>query len=459
MKKLTKLSNVFLVQISTAVLTAAPFTPGNLVIFRVGDGSMPLTNTGSPVFLDEYTTNGTLVQSIMLPTTNGPGLYPFIASGTATSEGLITRSPDKRFLAMIGYGTTLGGTNVLADSASALIPRVVAIVDYMASVDTSTALTNFASANNPRSAITTDGTNIWVSGAGTRTTAPGGVAFTTRSSSMATIVSTNPVNNTRQLGIFFDQLYVSSGVSSFRIGTVGIGLPTSGPVTMTNLPGIPTTGINPYSFVILSLLGTQQPDTMYVADDTSGAGIIKYSYVQGQWISNGVIRAPSIRGLVATVSISETRTNVYLYGTTGASTASGGGVLYTAVDSAGYNMAPSSETATIIASAPPYTAFRGIAFAPEPPPPAPPSEAIITSIETTGSDVKIYWSAPSGSKCYVQAATPKNLSVNAPFEDIAGPILITPGSTITNYLDPGAITNFDARYYRIRVESQPIPRE
>src|SRR5262245_40428571 len=68
------------------------FTPGNLVIYRVGDGSTSLTNTGNPVFLDEYTTAGTLVQSIVLPTVPSGSNRRLIASGTAITEGLLVRS-------------------------------------------------------------------------------------------------------------------------------------------------------------------------------------------------------------------------------------------------------------------------------------------------------------------------------------------------------------------------------
>src|SRR5262245_13912483 len=54
---------------STPSAPHAAFTPGNLVIYRVGiAGTGVLTNTGNPVFLDEYTTSGALVQSIPVPT-------------------------------------------------------------------------------------------------------------------------------------------------------------------------------------------------------------------------------------------------------------------------------------------------------------------------------------------------------------------------------------------------------
>src|SRR5262249_44078950 len=84
---------------------ATPFTPGNIVIYRVGTGTGSLVNTGNAVFLDEFTPAGALVQSVPLPTV-ASGLtqpFPLIASGTATSEGLLTRSTDGRYVIVPGY--------------------------------------------------------------------------------------------------------------------------------------------------------------------------------------------------------------------------------------------------------------------------------------------------------------------------------------------------------------------
>ena len=68
---------------------ANAFTPGNVVIYRVGDGSGSLVNTGNPVFLDEYTPTGTLVQSIALPTATAGANHRLIASGTAKTNGTL----------------------------------------------------------------------------------------------------------------------------------------------------------------------------------------------------------------------------------------------------------------------------------------------------------------------------------------------------------------------------------
>ena len=42
---------------------AASFTPGNIVVYRVGDGVAALTNNGNAVFIDEYTPAGAFVQA------------------------------------------------------------------------------------------------------------------------------------------------------------------------------------------------------------------------------------------------------------------------------------------------------------------------------------------------------------------------------------------------------------
>jgi hypothetical protein len=327
------------------------FTPGDLVVYRVGDGAGQLVSTGNAVFLDEYTPSGTLVQSIALPTSNSGSNKSLIASGVATSEGLLTLSPNNEFLGLTGYNATPGGTTGLAGSASTTIPRVVGLVPSSGAPDTTTALTDYANQNNPRSAVTTDGTNLWVTGAA------GGSRYATKGGTTSTQLSTT-VTNLRQTNIFGGQLYVStSSGSSVRLGTVGTGLPTTSGQTITNLPGFPTSG-SPYAFFFANLNGGSGYDTLYVADDTPGT-IQKYSLVGGSWTAKGTASATGIRGLTGLV----VGTNVLLYGTTGGNTATGGGALYAFTDTTGYN-GTISGTAGQLATAANNEAFRGIAFSP-----------------------------------------------------------------------------------------------
>src|SRR5262245_21110772 len=136
----------------------AAFTPGDVVIYRVGDGASALVNTGVAVFLDEYSPSGTLVQSVAMPTTASGTQKQLISGGTATAEGLMTRSADGNYLVMMGYARDLGGTGSLASTSPATVARVVGRVFADGTIDTSTALTDLPAASaSPRGATTANG--------------------------------------------------------------------------------------------------------------------------------------------------------------------------------------------------------------------------------------------------------------------------------------------------------------
>ena len=337
--------------LTSAISLADPFTPGNLVVYRVGDGQQQLANTGAAVFLDEYTPSGTLVQSIGLPTVASGADNPLITSGTAVSEGLLTRSTDGRYLLLTGYATTLPATVSLSGTAAATVPRTVGVVGFDGSIDTSTALTDFADGNNPRSAASTDGTHLWVGGA------DGGVRYTLLGNSTSTQLSTDS-KNIRAVAIFDGQLYASSQKTTIRVATVGVGTPTTAGQSITNLPGFPVTGA-PDAFFFADLDGSPGVDTLYVADDTTGGGQIqKYSLVSNSWIANGIIDAANVHGLTGVVS----GTAVALYATTSGLDGTSG-TLYTFTDTGGYAENVSGAVTTL-ATALTHEAFRGVTLAP-----------------------------------------------------------------------------------------------
>ena len=328
---------------ATATFTPGPFTAGNIVVYRVGDGSATLTNNGNAVFLDEYTTSGTLVQSIALPTTANGSQNPLIAQGSTGSgsaiEGLIADSTNGQYVLLTGYDTTLGGSSVLSSTACGTVPRTVGRVKYDGTVDTTTALSDFSCASNPRSATSTDGTNIWVGGNA------GGARYTTLGSSTSTQVSAS-VTNIRQVNIFGGQLYGANG--STNVSTVGTGEPTTS-ATVTTLPGL-STG-SPDGFFFASLPGGT---VLYVADDAAGS-IQKYSLVSGNWSANGSITLSSARGVFGIVS----GANVQLFLTNATST------LNTCTDTAGYNATVSGcTTLTALVSGNAKKIYHGVAAAP-----------------------------------------------------------------------------------------------
>ena len=85
------------------LLSTMPFTPGDLVVYRVGTGSGALGSTATAVFLDEYSPTGTLVQSIAASTADSGSTHILTAGGTATSEGELNLSPNGQFLTLTGY--------------------------------------------------------------------------------------------------------------------------------------------------------------------------------------------------------------------------------------------------------------------------------------------------------------------------------------------------------------------
>lgn len=348
----TKLAAVAVLAGSTfapSFASAAAITNGNLLVYRVGDGSAALSNASTAVFLDEYTPTGTLVQSIAMPTASGSAVT---ASGTATSEGLITISADGKYVAIPGYSAAPGVASING-TASATTPRTVGLLDTTTAANTVSYsfFTDVATGNNIRSAVTTNGTDLYVAGAA------GGVRYATAGSSTSTQLSTT-LTNLRQINVFGGQLYTTtSSGTAVRLGTVGTGTPTTAGQTITNLPGFPASTGSPYGFFFADLDGTAGVDTVYVADDTaSTGGIQKYSLVGGNWTLNNTIVGTSLRGLTGVV----TGNTVTLY-------ASGNGnTLYSLADTAGFN-AGSNGTLTSIATAGTNTAFRGIvAVVPEP---------------------------------------------------------------------------------------------
>ena len=324
---------------------AAAFTAGNIVVYRVGTGAAALSANATAVFLDEYTPAGALVQSIALPTADGGGNQMLTASGTATSEGLLTRSVDGQYLILTGYDAATG-TASITGSASSTINRIIGRVDATGTINTSTALTDASTGSNPRSATSTNGTDFWITGGA------GGPRYTTLGATTSTQISTT-TTNLRQINVFDGQLYVSSASGATRVATIGSGTPTTTGQTITNLPGIDSTNVTgPYGFFFADLTPGGGSDTLYIADE--GANLIKkFSLFGGTWTANGTIASSAVRGITGVVS----GTTVTLYVT------SNGTTISTLTDTSGYNNTING-TLTGIATNATNTAIRGIAIAP-----------------------------------------------------------------------------------------------
>jgi hypothetical protein len=345
--------------LGSTLASAAPITPGDLVVYQVGTGSAALTSASTAAFVDEYTTAGASVQQIALPTAASGTNNPLTNSGTATSEGELTVSPNGQYVTVAGYDAAPGVTGIASTSATTN-PRVVGIIPVSTgAVDTSTTLGSTAfSGNNPRSAVTTNGTSIWVGGAGGTEATEGGVWYTTDGSNTSSALV---FGNQRQVNVYNGQLYISSASATapavIGISAVGTGLPTSGPQTTTVIPGVDTSSTGtPYAYVFESLGGSVNPDTIYVADTT--VGIEKYSLESGTWTETGSIALAGVTGIAAL----DTASGVDLFATTPSA-------IYSYDDTTGFE-GTITGSATSIVSAATNTAFRGVGVIPTVPEPA-----------------------------------------------------------------------------------------
>ncbi len=300
-----------------------------------------------------------------MPTAQSSNNSAFVASGTAASEGGLSLSTNGLYLLATGYATNTQSGASLSGSSSTTVPRLVARVDYAGNIDTTTALANWSSGNNPRSAASGDGFNIWVGGAS------GNVGYTTLGSTSVTVLNTNDPSNIERVGVYGGQLYAMTDKGTNGLYTIGAGLPMTGnqlAIALTGSPGNGALSNNSaagFSFAFLTLQpGGSSVDTLYYADNGSNGenvnagGILKYSLVSGTWTFNGIINAFGATGLTAKKQIVGNATNVLVYATSTNNT------IYAMVDPTGYNHSPSAVAVTTLASAPSNTAFRDIAFVP-----------------------------------------------------------------------------------------------
>ncbi len=342
-----------MITFSISVSAQVAFTAGNLAIYRVGDGASALINTGNSVFIDEYTTAGVLVRSIALPTAPAGAQGSLVSAGSSTSEGLLTRSSDGTVLLATGYNATLPNAVNLTSSTSATINRSVGVIKADGTVDITTKLTDFASGNNPRSAVSNNsGANLWVGGGA------GGVRYATLAATTSTqLNATSPgVANIRQVNIFNGNLYYSTSSTTPGIFQVGTGLPTTAQATTL----IVATGVGsgPYAFAF-----NGAGDVLYIADDraiAAGGGIQKWTLSGGVWtlaytLGTGAASTVGARGL----TVDFTGTNRILYATTADAPPNR---LITVTDAGAGSVATTLVTATVGTNP---TAFRGVAFAPQ----------------------------------------------------------------------------------------------
>ncbi|MDB6122213.1 MAG: hypothetical protein JWQ71_1206 [Pedosphaera sp.] len=271
----------------------------NLMVIRVGDGAQSLILNGNSMYIDQFKTTGTYVNTITIPESGSSSMITIGLnnvdggnSGSISGSGL-TRSKDQRFIVMAGYNTNIGYASNLKDSTSGAVPRGIATIDSNGQYTLRVADTNFSGFSQQywRCGVT-DGTNNFWGGAG----AAGAYYF--GFGAPASVVETNFLN-LRFMGLYNGDIYCVSAVS----GNNGVlklnGMPTSLSTATVLFPG--TTGSS-------DLEVNAAGNLIYVADDriaSNGGGVQRYDFDGSNWtltytMTNGLPRG--VRYLTADFS-------------------------------------------------------------------------------------------------------------------------------------------------------------
>lgn len=354
--------SIIVAAILASASTASAFTAGNLVVSRVGDGSAALTGTTSAVFVDQFTTAGSLVNSLAMPTAASGANFAFTLGGTSSTQGQLTLSDDGRYVTLIGYDAPVGTTGPASNAS--FRGRTIARIDAGGSIDTTTRFE--AGGMTPRAAVSVDGSQYWTT-ADTGAAASGGLRYHVHGASVNGVQLNSTTTNIRTVNIFNNQLYIgsSTGVGGdFRgVSAVGSGLPTTAS-SFALLPGMggSNTGNtdSTYDFVFADA------NTLYVADDDTSApasgGLQKWTFDGATWTKAWTLVPDASTGLRSLAGRFQPTGAFEIFGITSVSSAGGATQLVQLVD------AGANPTFTVLATAPANTTFRGVDFAPIPEP-------------------------------------------------------------------------------------------
>ena len=358
----------------TSLLTAQAqfFTNGNLAVVRLS-GYDTTSSTGAAVIIDQYTTNGTLVNSFGVPTSGPKSL---ILNGQGY-EGLLNITPDGGRLVFAGYNTPLPYVSNIISSESILVPRVVATLDGYGVY--SLVVTNTTNFNDSAiSSAASDGTNFWMAGTGPSPSAsiPPGyneVAYVGTAIGGATNL-VPPVNlfttSCREV-----TLYNVAGTNElFAIGSASnsaFGAFRSGAFLLSNISGsLPTnvtaaTNLFPGHF-LLDIAINPSGTVAYGADNDDG--IIKYTNGPSGWVSNYTVSLTNAQGpntgafqqSATSVAVDWSQSPPVVYATTG-ETITNRLVVFQDTNSGGTNIVTTlakGSTGSIT------NTYRGVRFAP-----------------------------------------------------------------------------------------------
>ncbi|MEO6034194.1 MAG: NBR1-Ig-like domain-containing protein, partial [Verrucomicrobiota bacterium] len=119
------------------------FVPGDLVLMQVGDGSRAIANTGTPMFLNNFSlSRRTNTFQVAIPL-SGPDS---IIGGLSQFTGMIDLTTDKRSIVVAGYNTNIGAMNLEVSGSPRAVGTVSSSGDFQLGVRTTTGGSTFRGA-------------------------------------------------------------------------------------------------------------------------------------------------------------------------------------------------------------------------------------------------------------------------------------------------------------------------
>ncbi|MFY7653169.1 MAG: T9SS type A sorting domain-containing protein [Chitinophagaceae bacterium] len=436
-----KIFYLFFMLLSTTAFSQTAFTPGNLVITRVGAGISTLSSKSAPVYLVEITPSGNVVQTITIPFLDNmltPGNNKLVTQGSSSNDANISLSGDGRFFVVAGYNCDTTITS--PSSSSPKTQRTIARISMAGVVNTSTLMDTVKNTSNSRMAATNDGTGFWqIGAAGGVRYVPFGCTGIYPTDSAVTISTT--VNNLRTIQTYGGDLYIGGASGTVvRAGKIP-GFPTTNTGTAISiLPGT-STALTANTIFLTSLPGGPAGlNTMYIADDGTRSGIKKYALnaTTGNWDSLGIIDAGgAYRALTASVSGS----NVTLYAVKASSP------LIRFADISGYGVAPTVFTAPFdtVYKASLNTALRGVQLVPSTVLPL--RLLSFNAAKNSNGTAKVFWTV-NGDYNVVNYAVEK--STNGKDFTAIGNVK---AAGLTNYEFTDNVVIEAANYYRVKFEN------
>jgi uncharacterized repeat protein (TIGR01451 family) len=425
---------------ATATLSVAgPFTEGNVLVTRLGDGTTALSSAATVISVAEVLPSGNIAQVVSTPFTAANRLTD---SGTATSNGYLGAYNGQ--VAVPGYDSALGVASVAGTNTKALN-----LLDGSTSVVGRTLFPTDATiygGNNFRSAVPNGLGGFYAGGTGSGTT--GGVWYHD-GTAFTRITGSSPVgqNNVRNVGIYGGQLYFSTGTTGVSgVHALGTGLPTTAAVEALVLPVT-----SPYGFYMVSTgaQGTGVVDRAWVASDSSTAGtggLVRFDFNGTAWTEVYIRRLnPATSDLTDTTGTAATGSLIRgLTGTWDAGT--GTATLYATTNEATNNRlvkivdaGATPTTYTALQSAGANYVFRGVTPAPSAPAPTAPTLASsVPAAAATGvpvnSTITLNFSEPvtlTGSAVTIEApvGTPV-VFTGLPVTTAARQVVLTPSADL-----------------------------